>query len=1431
MNLRAHWKLRSLAPLLRFSLIATAWGVLFLTGCNSFIEKGFLGMGSISVQDLSDDSVATTSKTWTWSCSGAPPCQYRYAISPSSTWSPTGDFSSTPSASISGGDGLYYLHVQARDSEGNLSEVKTVSVLLDNTAPTIDSILVQSSQAVDVTFNEAMGSSALNASNYSLSGSGKGSLLATPDSVSWVSGGTYRLHWNSGLMLIGGDIILSASGAQDLASNTVIANTLTQSGGGMGTAPTLTGIASDSTATTAKSWSWSCSETCLYRYAINSSSSWSPTGAFTSSASASISSGDGTFYLHVQAQDSAGNLSSVNSVSFVLDTTTPSLTGLSTDTTPTSSKTWTWGCSEASCNYRSTIDQSPTTTPTGAFSSTTTLTHSSGTGTFYLHLQAQDSAGNVSATTHVSAVIDNTAPAITISPLGSFQGNTATGALSFSLTEAHVGTGTSLSIELNPGSGWSSLGTLPATAGANTGTAYSFTGWTVPLADTAAAQIRISYTDQAGNSTTETSAPFTIDSTPPQLSATVLSSGQATTSNASVPIALSATDSLSPIHSVCIKTHATAPSASDACWSSLVSFGITPAASLSSIPLFYNLGVASGTYTLYFWLKDSVGNASSLSASGVGTSGTDRGSIIFDPPSAPTISLAQSSSDDSPAHPLGTGDKSVSVGGSVYLKWSASSTSGIPATGISIEYTTDDVNFSTLISGLSNSANTGACTLNGSFTGCAVLTAPSSGYFRLRVRAQDIHNYAAYGAANGMNTGSLNFLAGNTDLALGASAKSAILLPCDQCGLAVLNDGRIFLGDSRGLGWQNPATGAYEILIPNTGTSSGDGGPVTSATLNRLSKVAVDFAGNLLILDDVKLRKLTTSTSPMTIQAFIGGGFDTSDSISNPLLLQLPNTAIFFPLPNGDIWFDLHSSKLKKYTSSTGQITSLQMAGTGNSYSASHDLMACVHSAIFPILGSSGALQQMGWRMFFGGLSSACAYTNEWREEFAYAAISPETGLSELPAPGYINSAFPAIAGAGGYREFHTFHLGRNLKTYAIGFDSWVFGLGPAGLLEYQSSSRSWTRVMGTGGSGTCADLTLASDCNITPGDISVNSLGQIFFVDKKAKSVRTIANDGRIQTLMGDALGSTDNTTALQARFSGLTDLKYWSDSGTDRFVILDFQDSRIREFTESGGLSTLAGAQYSAVPAAGSVANTQPILTVTDETTTRFQLSASGDVYFRLDAPEIARRSRSTGLWENLIGIGNTYAPKLMGLYGNSLLLRGGNQWWDKADGWIQNLNLSTTVLSSVVSGSAFSPDFCADGTALNACNIRWNGDYGAQAIYDTVLNQWLTVENGNSARIVRFNGDGSGTMETLVTLPRQIHSFDVKRSSDLSTNRVYYCATDHQLYRYDLNTSTETHLAFSVPGMLCHDTVRYVESRDALLFIYWLNGLDGVAEFVNP
>lgn len=128
--------------------------------------------------------------------------------------------------------------------------------------------------------------------------------------------------------------------------------------------------------------------------------------------------GTGSHTLLVVGQDAAGNWQTevlATTYTWSIDLVPPVLTPLSDDFVPTSSKTWVWGSDDPNPTalypqYRFLINQLPDSTPVGAYSTTTTVTKNTGVGTFYIHVQAIDAAGNESLVVHASAVLDTLAP-------------------------------------------------------------------------------------------------------------------------------------------------------------------------------------------------------------------------------------------------------------------------------------------------------------------------------------------------------------------------------------------------------------------------------------------------------------------------------------------------------------------------------------------------------------------------------------------------------------------------------------------------------------------------------------------------------------------------------------------------------------------------------------------------------------------------------------------------------------------------------------------------------------------------------------------------------------------------------------------------------------------------------------------------------------
>lgn len=95
----------------------------------------------------------------------------------------------------------------------------------------------------------------------------------------------------------------------------------------------------------------------------------------------------------------------------------PSVTGLTDDAVPAKSKSFSWSSATPSTDgYRFSIDQLISGVPTGSYSvGLTGTSYSSGSGTFYLHVQAQDADLAEGPVSTASFVLDNVGPSPTVS--------------------------------------------------------------------------------------------------------------------------------------------------------------------------------------------------------------------------------------------------------------------------------------------------------------------------------------------------------------------------------------------------------------------------------------------------------------------------------------------------------------------------------------------------------------------------------------------------------------------------------------------------------------------------------------------------------------------------------------------------------------------------------------------------------------------------------------------------------------------------------------------------------------------------------------------------------------------------------------------------------------------------------------------------------
>ncbi len=525
-----------------------------------------------------------------------------------------------------------------------------------------------------------------------------------------------------------------------------------------------------------------------------------------------------TAKLKVIVTDAGGNTHQTISSAFTIDSTgpgAPSSTMVNSAYTTAASATFTiTSCADRSAIFVKSTAGAPLDSDAGWQTCATTagaISYTLATETSYtLRVWAKDALGNVSATsTDHSVTKDNTSPAVSVTgpsaTASSGQGNIT---ITWTATDTNIATNPiSLDYSANGGTSWTSI----ATGEANDGT-YT---WASPGFDGTSYRVRVTAIDQASLTTTsEQSSNWTMDSTDPAAVAAsfVINGGSATTNTNFINAAFNVTDALTTATAFCLQENSTTPpSSGDSCWIPFSTISVTPSSNVAVTTYGHQLPFANGGYAVYLFIKDGVGNISDLTNTGAGTDGQDKDSVTYTPGNAPVVQDILATGADAPTNPPTSGEKTVTSGSDLYIKWNASDVEDADSTlTINLYYTTDDSTWTSIAAGLTNAQN-GTCTVNhgsttadDNATGCYKWTtgSPTSSYYRVKVEVADSASSLNYATSDSINVPFLRTIAGKTGDGIGASATSAVvgtgnpgITAPDVRSFVVRGDGTVYFRD------------------------------------------------------------------------------------------------------------------------------------------------------------------------------------------------------------------------------------------------------------------------------------------------------------------------------------------------------------------------------------------------------------------------------------------------------------------------------------------------------------------------------------------------------------------------------------------------------------------------------------------------------------
>jgi len=194
--------------------------------------------------------------------------------------------------------------IRSVDQAGNQSNVLSYAWTI-NPPPLPDSATVRSGRTVEVTFAAASGAAGATASNYVLTGTGKGNLANTPNSATLVSGTTYLLTWTSGEMFHGGNITITY----------MTSSSATHTSGAIGVAPTASFSATptDPSTQTSADFTFSGTDSGTPSSGIARLECRLDSGNFATCTSpqALTNLGEGSHSFSIRAVDQAGNTSNI----------------------------------------------------------------------------------------------------------------------------------------------------------------------------------------------------------------------------------------------------------------------------------------------------------------------------------------------------------------------------------------------------------------------------------------------------------------------------------------------------------------------------------------------------------------------------------------------------------------------------------------------------------------------------------------------------------------------------------------------------------------------------------------------------------------------------------------------------------------------------------------------------------------------------------------------------------------------------------------------------------------------------------------------------------------------------------------------------------------------------------------------------------------
>ncbi len=375
-------------------------------------------------------------------------------------------YSPTPSLTIPAGDGTKTLYITVIDVAGNTSTMASDTILLDQTAPTISAVSINTGAVYTNTTAVTVGTTATDPGGANASGLSQ--MQFSNDGVTWQTAVAFAISKAYTLQAVDGPravsvrVIDAAGNTSAPSSDAITLDTTLPTG----TVSINAGAAATNLTSATLSLSASDATTSVVAYCANATNT-APTSAsdacwtvYPSAGAFTLPGGDGTKTAYVWFKDSAGNYSSSAATdTIILDQTVPTVTvtgpglGLQAGATATNQLTLTMNNSAADtggsglatvCVGAGAAPPVPPAAGCVAYTATPSVTITGPDGTKTVSISVYDGAGNLSAFTSDTIVYDATPP--TVGPVVTINGgqaNTNNPAVSIASTATDATSGVS----------------------------------------------------------------------------------------------------------------------------------------------------------------------------------------------------------------------------------------------------------------------------------------------------------------------------------------------------------------------------------------------------------------------------------------------------------------------------------------------------------------------------------------------------------------------------------------------------------------------------------------------------------------------------------------------------------------------------------------------------------------------------------------------------------------------------------------------------------------------------------------------------------------------------------------------------------------------------------------------------------------------------